>query len=174
MPQTDSSATGDVMSKTPLNKGQSQVDIVPNPWRFRTIRDPFQENRSQRLEVIKGQKITPLREGICPLERQGRWLSSFVVVMDGTVTPTILHRLPHRSFKRGQLWRWVMYCCFGTVLSRNNESFGFVLTFEFHDDMKEFARKIETQNRLATNFSEPSQGGFFSVLSVRNFQEKKS
>lgn len=85
MPQTDSSATGDVMSKTPLNKGQSQVDIVPNLWRFRTIRDPFQENRSQRLEVIKGQKITPLREGICPLERQGRWLSSFVVVMDGTV-----------------------------------------------------------------------------------------
>lgn len=101
-------------------------------------------------------------------------LSSFVVVMDGTVTPTILHRLPHRFFKRGQLWRWVVYCCFGTVLSRKNETFGLVLTFEFHVDIKESMRKIVTQNQHATNFSEPSQGGFFSVLSARDFQEKKS
>ena len=36
---------------------------------FRTFRDPFQENSSQGLEANKGQKSTPLREVVCPLER---------------------------------------------------------------------------------------------------------
>ena len=45
------------------------MDSVHKSWGFRTFRDPFQENSSQGLEANKGQKSTPLREVVCPLER---------------------------------------------------------------------------------------------------------
>ena len=45
------------------------MDSVRKSLGFRTSRDPFQENRSQALEGNKGQKSTPLREVVCPLER---------------------------------------------------------------------------------------------------------
>ena len=45
------------------------MDSVLKSWGFRTFRDPFQENSSQGLEANKGQKTTPLREVVCPLER---------------------------------------------------------------------------------------------------------
>ena len=45
------------------------MDSVRKSWGFRTSRDPFQENSSQGLEANKGQKSTPLREVVCPLER---------------------------------------------------------------------------------------------------------
>ena len=45
------------------------MDSVRKSWGFRTSRDPFQENSSQGLEGNKGQKSTPLREVVCPLER---------------------------------------------------------------------------------------------------------
>ena len=66
MPETRSSATDQEMSQTTLNKGQRQMDSVRKSWRFRTSRDPFQENSSQGLEGNKGQKSTPLREVVCP------------------------------------------------------------------------------------------------------------
>ena len=66
MPETRSSATDQEMSQTSLNKGQLQMDSVLKPWGFRTSRDPFQQNSSQGLEAIKGQKFTPLREVVCP------------------------------------------------------------------------------------------------------------
>ena len=66
MPETRSSATDHVMSQTTLNKGQRQMDSVRKPGGFRTSRDPFQENSSQGLEAIKGQKFTPLREVVYP------------------------------------------------------------------------------------------------------------
>ena len=44
------------------------MDRVLKSWGFRTSQDPFQENSSQGLEAIKGQKFTPLREVVC-LER---------------------------------------------------------------------------------------------------------
>ena len=69
MPETRSSATDQVMSQTSLNKGQRQMDSVLKSWGFRTSRDPFQQNSSQGLEANKGQKTTPLREVVCPLER---------------------------------------------------------------------------------------------------------
>ncbi len=69
MPETRSSTTDQVMSQTSLNKGQRQMDSVHKSWGFRTCRDPFQENSSQGSEGNKGQKSTPLRRGICPLER---------------------------------------------------------------------------------------------------------
>ena len=103
-------------------------------------------------------------------------LSSFVrsLVMDGTCTATTLQRLPHSSFEGSQLWRSLMECCFGTFLRSNDEAFGLVLTFDFHAHRWEIVRKVMTLNRLAANFSEPSQGGFFDVLTARNFLEKKS
>ena len=70
MPETRSSATDQEMSQTTLNKGQRQMDSVLKSWGFRTSRDPFQENSSQGLEANKGQKSTPLREVVCPLERK--------------------------------------------------------------------------------------------------------
>ena len=42
------------------------MDSVRKPGGFRTSRDPFQQNSSQGLEAIKGQKLTPLREVVCP------------------------------------------------------------------------------------------------------------
>ena len=69
MPETRSSATDQEMSQTTLNKGQRQMDSVRESLGFRTSRDPCQENRSQALEGNKGQKSTPLREVVCPLER---------------------------------------------------------------------------------------------------------
>ena len=45
------------------------MDTVHKTWGFRTFRDPFQENSSQGIEGNKGQKSTPLREVVCPLER---------------------------------------------------------------------------------------------------------
>ena len=69
MPETRSSATDQEMSQTTLNKGQRQMDSVHKSWGFRTFRDPFQENSSQGLEANKGQKSTPLRRVVCPLER---------------------------------------------------------------------------------------------------------
>ena len=45
------------------------MDSVRKSLGFRTSRDPFQKNRSQALEGNKGQKSTPLREVVCPLER---------------------------------------------------------------------------------------------------------
>ena len=45
------------------------MDSVRKSLGFRTSRDPFQENRNQALEGNKGQKSTPLREVVCPLER---------------------------------------------------------------------------------------------------------
>ena len=48
------------------------MDSVLKSWGFRTSRDPFQENSSQGLEANKGQKSTPLRRVVCPLERLGR------------------------------------------------------------------------------------------------------
>ena len=45
------------------------MDSVHKSWGFRTFRDPFQEKSSQGLEANKGQKSTPLREVVCPLER---------------------------------------------------------------------------------------------------------
>jgi len=45
------------------------MDSVRKSWRFRTSRDPFQENSSQASEGNKGQKSTPLRRGVCLLER---------------------------------------------------------------------------------------------------------
>jgi len=45
------------------------MDSVRKSLGSRTSRDPFQENRSQALEGNKGQKSTPLREVVCPLER---------------------------------------------------------------------------------------------------------
>ena len=69
MPETRSSATDQEMSQTTLNKGQRQMDSVLKSWGFRTSRDPFQQNSSQGLEANKGQKSTPLREVVCPLER---------------------------------------------------------------------------------------------------------
>ena len=69
MPETRSSATDHVMSQTSLDKRQRQMDSVLKSWGFRTSRDPFQENSSQGLEGNKGQKSTPLREVVCPLER---------------------------------------------------------------------------------------------------------
>ena len=45
------------------------MDSVRKSWGFRTFRDPFQENSSQGIEGNKGQKSTPLREVVCPLER---------------------------------------------------------------------------------------------------------
>ena len=45
------------------------MDSVRKSWGFRTSRDPFQENSSQGIEGNKGQKSTPLREVVCPLER---------------------------------------------------------------------------------------------------------
>jgi hypothetical protein len=67
-----------------------------------------------------------------------------------------------------------MECCFGTFLRSNDEAFGLVLTFDFHAHRWEIVRKVMTLNRLAANFSEPSQGGFFDVLTARNSLEKKS
>lgn len=164
------------MSKTPLNKGHRQMDNAHNRCEFRTFRDPFQEKRSQGTEGNKGQKSTPSREQAWPLERDERWLSSFVrsLVMDGTCTATTLQRLPHSSFEGSQLWRSLMECCFGTFLRSNDEAFGLVLTFDFHAHRWEIVRKVMTLNRLAANFSEPSQGGFFDVLTARNSLEKKS
>ena len=72
MPETRSSATDHVMSQTSLNKGQRQMDSVLKSWGFRTSRDPFQENSSQVSEGNKGQKSTPLRRVVCPLERSER------------------------------------------------------------------------------------------------------
>ena len=69
MSETRSSATDQEMSQTTLNKGQRQMDSVLKSWGFRTSRDPFQENSSQGLEANKGQKSTPLRRVVCPLER---------------------------------------------------------------------------------------------------------
>ena len=45
------------------------MDSVRKSWGFRTFRDPFQENSSQGLEANRGQKSTPLRRVVCPLER---------------------------------------------------------------------------------------------------------
>ena len=45
------------------------MDSVRKSWGFRTFQDPFQENSSQGIEGNKGQKSTPLREVVCPLER---------------------------------------------------------------------------------------------------------
>ena len=45
------------------------MDSVRKSWGFRTSRDPFQENSSQGLEANNGQKSTPLRRVVCPLER---------------------------------------------------------------------------------------------------------
>ena len=70
MPETRSSATDQEMSQTTLNKGQRQMDSVHKSCGFRTFRDPFQENSSQGLEANKGQKSTPLRRVVCPLERE--------------------------------------------------------------------------------------------------------
>ena len=69
MPETRSGATDQEMSQTTLNKGQHQMDSVRKSWGFRTSRDPFQENSSQGIEGNKGQKFTPLRRVVCPLER---------------------------------------------------------------------------------------------------------
>ena len=69
IPETRSSATDQEMSQTTLNKGQRQMDSVHKSWGFRTFRDPFKENSSQGLEANKGQKSTPLRRVVCPLER---------------------------------------------------------------------------------------------------------
>ena len=111
---------------------------------------------------------------VCPLERDERWLCRFIrsLVMDGTCTATTLQRLPHSSFEGSQLWRSLMECCFGTFLRSNDEAFGLVLTFDFHAHRWEIVRKVMTLNRLAANFSEPSQGGFFDVLTARNSLEK--
>ena len=164
------------MSKTPLNKGHRQMDNVNNRCEFRTFRDPFQEQRSQGTEGNKGQKSTPLRDQACPLERDERWLSNFVrsLAMNGTCAATTLQRLPHSSFEGSQLWRSLMECCFGTFLRSNDEAFGLVLTFDFHAHRWEIVRKVMTLNRLAANFSEPSQEGFFDVLSALVFLEEKS
>ena len=45
------------------------MDTVRKSRGFRTSQEPFQENSSQGSEVNKGQKSTPLRRGVCPLER---------------------------------------------------------------------------------------------------------
>ena len=45
------------------------MDSVRKSWGFRTFRDPLQENSSQGIEGNKGQKSTPSREVVCPLER---------------------------------------------------------------------------------------------------------
>ena len=103
-------------------------------------------------------------------------LSSFIrsLAMDGTCTATTLQRLQHPFFKTSQLLILLIQSGFGTFLSRNDEPFGLVLAFEFHVRRSEIVRKLESLNRLATNFSEPSQGGFFDVLTARNSLEKKS
>ena len=113
---------------------------------------------------------------VCPLERDERWLSRFIrsLAMDGTCTATTLQRLPHSSFEGSQLWRRLMECCFGTFLRSNDEAFGLVLAFKLHVRRSEIVQKLESLNRLATNFSEPSQGGFFDVLSALVFLEEKS
>ena len=113
---------------------------------------------------------------VCPLERDERWLSSFVgsLVMDGTCTATTLQCLQHPFFKASELLILLIQSGFGTFLSRNDEPFGLVLAFKFHVRLSEIVRKVESLNRLATNFSEPSQGGFFDVLTARNSLEKKS
>ena len=152
------------------------MDNAHNRCEFRTFRDPFQERRSQGIEGNKGQKSTPSREQACPLERDERWLSRFIrsLAMNGTCTATTLQRLPHSSFEGSQLWRSLMECCFGTLLRSNDEAFGLVLTFDFHANRWEIVRKVMTLNWLAANFSEPSQEGFFDVLTARNSLEKKS
>ena len=164
------------MSKTPLNKGHRQMDKAHNRCEFRTFRDPFQEKRSQGTEGNKEQKSTPSREQAWPLERDERWLSSFVrsLVMDGTCTATTLQRLQHPFFKASQLLILLIQSGSGSFLSRNDEPFGLVLAFKFHVRLSEIVRKLESLNRLATNFSEPSQGRFFDVLTARNSLEKKS
>ena len=45
------------------------MDSVRKSWGFRTFQDPLQENSSQGIEGNKGQKSTPLRRVVCPLER---------------------------------------------------------------------------------------------------------
>ena len=103
-------------------------------------------------------------------------LSSFIrsLAMNGTCTATTLQRLQHPFFKASQLLILLIQSGFGTFLSRNDEPFGLVLAFKLHVHRSEIFRKLESLNRLATNFSEPSQGGFFDVLTARNSLEKKS
>ena len=113
---------------------------------------------------------------VCPLERDERWLSRFIrsLAMNGTCTATTLQRLQHPFFKASELLILLIQSGFGTFLSRNDEPFGLVLAFKLHVHRSEIFRKLENLNRLATNFSEPSQRGFFDVLSALVFLEEKS
>ena len=173
VPETRSSATDHVMSQTSLNKGQRQMDSVLKSWGFRTSRDPFQENSSQGLEGNKGQKSTPLRRGVCPLERDEplRRLAVFAGAF------TSLHFDPHRFLKRCQLRSRLTQCSFGTCLRRKNEPLRLVLAFDLHVHEWDSCRKIVTVDWFAANDSEsspqPKVIRFFDVLTAPVFQEKK-
>ena len=145
----------------------------------RSINGLDSQNRSRTedlvISIINNQHPLKRRTNKKGLERMrisGRFIRS--LAMNGTCTATTLQRLPHSSFEGSQLWRSLMECCFGTFLRSNDEAFGLVLTFDFHAHRWEIVRKVMTLNRLAANFSEPSQGGFFDVLTARNSLEKKS
>ena len=174
MPETRSSATDQEMSKTTLNKGQRQMDSVLKSWGFRTYRDPFQENSSQGLEANKGQKSTPLRRVVCPLERE-KQPSRDLAVFAGAFTS--LQFDPHRFFKRREPWRRLMQCSFGTCPSRNDETVCLVYALESHIHKKDVRRKVDIRNSPASNNSEPSLQmnslRFFDVLTTPDFQEKK-
>ena len=174
MPETRSSATDQVMSQTSLNKVQRQMDSVLKSWGFRTSRDPFQQNSSQGLEANKGQKSTPLREVVCPLEREqslGR-----LAVFAGALTSLQLQ--PHRFLKRSELWSDFMQCSFGTCLGRKDVAICLVYSVESHLTKEDDGRKVDIEIRPALNDSEPSPKPkvirFFDVLTARVFQEKKS
>ncbi len=145
----------------------------------RSINGLDSQNRSRTedlvISIINNQHPLKRRTNKKGLERMrisGRFIRS--LAMNGTCTATTLQRLPHSSFEGSQLWRSLMECCFGTFFRSNDEAFGLVLTFDFHAHRWEIVRKVMTLNRLAANFSEPSQGGFFDVLTARNSLEKKS
>ena len=173
MPETRSSATDHVMTQTSLNKGQREMDSVLKSWGFRTSRDPFQENSSQGSEGNKGQKSTPLRRAVFPLERRKPLRD--LAVFAGTFTS--LQFDPHRFFKRREPWRRLMQCSFGTCPSRNDETVCLVYALECHIHKKDVGRKVDIRNSPASNNSEPSLQmnslRFFDVLTTPDFQEKK-
>ena len=145
----------------------------------RSINGLDSQNRSRTedlvISIINNQHPLKRRTNKKGLERMrisGRFIRS--LAMNGTCTATTLQCLQHPFFKASELLILLIQSSFGTFLSRNDEPFGLVLAFKFHVRLSEIVRKVESLNRLATNFSEPSQGGFFDVLTARNSLEKKS
>ena len=146
------------------------MDSALKSWGFRTSRDPFQENSSQGSEGNKGQKSTPLRRGVCPLERDEplRRLAVFAGAF------TSLHFDPHRFLKRCQLRSRLTQCSSGTCLRRKNEPLRLVLAFDLHVHEWDSCRKVMTLNWLAANDSEPSPQQQASVRALRRFLGRKT